>query len=133
LNNIRILFVDDEMAILDSLKRSLRKLPYELVFINKPLEVLTLMEQEEFHILISDHKMPEMTGTVLLAQVKNSFPGVIRILMSGFADMSIMVEAINQGEVFRFIPKPWEKGELERIISEAVNKYTGENPLIRGN
>jgi DNA-binding NtrC family response regulator len=133
LNNIRILFVDDEMAILDSLKRSLRKLPYELVFINKAMEVLTLMEKEEFHILISDHKMPEMTGTVLLAQVKNRFPGVIRILMSGFADMSIMVEAINQGEVFRFIPKPWKKGELERIISEAVNKYTGENPLIRGN
>ncbi|MDA3940339.1 MAG: response regulator [Spirochaetia bacterium] len=133
MNNIRILFVDDEMAILDSLKRSLRKLPYELVFINKAMEVLTLMEKEEFHILISDHKMPEMTGTVLLAQVKNRFPGVIRILMSGFADMSIMVEAINQGEVFRFIPKPWKKGELERIISEAVNKYTGENPLIRGN
>ncbi len=123
MDRVRILFVDDELGVLNALKRSLRKAPYEMVFLNDPQEVMPLLEKEVFHILVSDHKMPEMTGTALFIEVKEKYPKMIRVLMSGFADMSIMVEAINQGEVFRFIPKPWENEDIEATLKEAVAAY----------
>lgn len=127
MSKIKILFIDDEEPILDALKRSLRKLPYNMVFEKNPLHALKLLENEEFNIVVSDHKMPGITGTVLFTLIKESYPQIIRILMSGFADMSIMVEAINNSEVFRFIPKPWKNEDLNSIILEAVECCSNQN------
>lgn len=119
-----ILLVDDEPAVLSSLKRELRKAPFTVSTVNNVAEALAYLETNHPALVISDHKMPERDGLSLLCEVKKRWPKIVRVMLSGYTDMGILVEAINEAEIFRFIAKPWEKDVLIRIIHEAVEKYT---------
>lgn len=125
-----ILFVDDDGGIINSIRRELRKSPYTIRFAHSAQEGLQLLEQEPFQLVISDHKMPEMSGTAFIKKVKERYPRIVRALISGYADMSIIVEAINEGEVFRFIPKPWKKDMLLKIIEECLDHYQKMDEFI---
>lgn len=116
-----ILIVDDESSILLSLKYLLKE--YQVVTCDSSLEAKSLLEDKQFDIVISDQKMPQLEGLQLLKFVKEKYPETIRILMTGYAEMDVAVGAINEGEIFHYIKKPWEPEEFKTIIYNACLQY----------
>jgi response regulator RpfG family c-di-GMP phosphodiesterase len=125
----KVLFVDDEVNILAAIQRLLRKEQFQFRSTTSPVEALRLVAQEEFAVVVSDHRMPEMEGTRFLEQVKEISPNSIRILLTGYADMNSTIDAINRGSVYRFLSKPWSDPELIVILNQAVTQYN----LVREN
>lgn len=120
----RILFVDDEEKILKALERSLLDEPYEALFANSGKKALEILNREEVHVLVTDMRMPEMSGLELLKIVKKEYPYVIRLVLSGYTDIDTLLAAINQGDILRFIPKPWKfDEELKTTIRQAIEFY----------
>ena len=116
----RLLLVDDEDNILRSLQRVLRKEPYELTTATSGEEAIRLMEDQRFDLVISDARMPGMDGPTLLATIKQRFPWCIRILLTGYADINSTISAINDGQIYRYISKPWDDDELRLILRQAL-------------
>lgn len=119
----KILFVDDEKNILKSVKRLLLNEPFSLYTTTSPKEGLHLIENEEFSLIITDHRMPEMTGIELLEKAKTAAPDSIRVLITGYTDTNIAIEAINRGSISWFFPKPWENSELLQSVRYSVLRY----------
>lgn len=109
----RILIVDDEENVCRALRRSLRKEGYELHSLNDPEAALELLSREKFDLILSDHLMPNMTGLELLKLVRTRHPDTMRLMLTGHADMQTAIDAINQGEIYRFLTKPWDDTELK--------------------
>ena len=118
-----ILIVDDEENILRSLRRQLVDLEYTVLTVSSGYQALELLDSREIAVIISDQRMPEMTGTEFLSLAKEKKPDTVRILLTAFCDMKDTVDAINKGEIFRYINKPWEEDELKRTVCEAVDRY----------
>ncbi len=118
-----ILFVDDEINILQSLKRVFRKEPYKILTASSGKEGLEILEETPVDLLISDHRMPEMTGVEFMAEVKKRFPDIMRIILTGYTDVNSITAAINEGNVYKFILKPWEDDQLRETIREALEVY----------
>ncbi len=119
-----VLFVDDEEKILKSLRRGFLDEPYNTLFANSGKEALEILERNEVHVLITDMRMPEMGGLELLRTVKKNYPHIIRMILSRYADTDTLLTGINQGEIFRFIPKPWDLAEeLKPAIWQAIDYY----------
>lgn len=118
-----ILFVDDEIHILTSIKRLLRKEPYTIHTAVGGQAGLELLEKEEVQLVVSDQRMPEMTGVQFLQQVKQLYPNTIRVVLSGYAEAGAIVEAINQGEVYRFLGKPWDDEQLRLTFRQCLEQY----------
>lgn len=119
----KVLAVDDEAGILSALTRQLRRTAYELTTAGSGAEALALMEQQKFQIVISDMRMPEMNGAEFLSAVKSSYPETVRILLTGYADMESTIRAINEGGIFSYIAKPWEREELIGLLDRAAAHY----------
>jgi two-component system, NtrC family, sensor kinase len=121
---IRILFVDDEKNVLRSLQRTFLDDEYEILTASSGAEGLSLLEQvSPIHLVISDYRMPEMTGVDFLCEVVKKWPDTVRIVLSGYADTASIVSAINDGHIYKFIPKPWNDDELRVTIANALEKY----------
>jgi response regulator RpfG family c-di-GMP phosphodiesterase len=118
-----ILCVDDEVNILHSLTRLLRNENYQLVTASSAEEGLRLLEKQRFQVVLSDQKMPEMTGTQFLQRVKERYPDTIRIVLSGNADVDVILDSINKGEIYRFLTKPWNDLELKVIIAQCFEHF----------
>jgi len=118
-----VLFVDDEANILASMQRLLRKEDFRFRSTTSPSEALKLIQEETFAVIVSDHRMPEMEGTLLLEQVKKTSPETIRILLTGYADLNATIDAINKGSIYRFISKPWNDAELCTVLRQGVAQY----------
>jgi len=121
---IKILFVDDEPNVLKALQRAFLDNDYKILTaesVGKGLEILT--NEENIQIVISDYRMPGMNGIDFLKEVCKNWPDTIRIVLSGYADASVIVEAINEGQIYKFIPKPWNDDELKVTISNAIERY----------
>jgi response regulator RpfG family c-di-GMP phosphodiesterase len=118
-----ILFVDDEANILQSLKRLFRREPYTILSASSGKEGLKLLAETPVDLLISDHRMPEMTGVEFMAEVKRRFPDIMRIILTGYTDVNSITAAINEGNVYKFILKPWEDDRLKETIREALEVY----------
>ncbi|MFZ1684195.1 MAG: HD domain-containing phosphohydrolase [Candidatus Zixiibacteriota bacterium] len=117
-----ILFVDDEMPILRSLQRAFRGYEgYSYHFASSPLEALEILAKHSITVLVSDHKMPQMSGAEFLARVKEKRPETIRMLLTGQADLEAVQQAVNGGEIFRFFLKPWKDEELRIAVKQAVD------------
>ncbi len=112
-NARRILVVDDEINICNALRRSLRKEGYEIFVANEPAEGLEVLKKEKIDLVLSDHLMPNMTGLEFLSVVRDRHPDSVRILLTGHADMDTAIKAINDGQVYRFLTKPWDDVELK--------------------
>ena len=126
-SEITLLFVDDEQDTLDSLNRFLRKESYVKHFVTGGKQALEVLEKCNVTILLTDLRMPEMSGMELIGQVKNSYPDIVRIVLSGIHDIDQIIESINTGEVFRFIPKPIEPHGFKKIITDAIDYYRLKN------
>lgn len=120
---MKILFVDDDKDILSSLKRQMRKESFQVITANSGEEALSILENESFPVIVSDERMPEMSGVELLKQVKKIYPDSIRIILSGYADSKTIIDAINQGEIYRFIAKPWDINDLKNSLYLALEKW----------
>jgi len=121
---IRILFVDDERNVLRSLERTFLDEDYEILTANSGAEGLqTLREVSPLQVVISDYRMPEMTGVDFLREVCKQWPDTVRIVLSGYADTASIVSAINEGEIYKFIPKPWNDDELKVTIVNALERH----------
>ncbi len=119
----RILIVDDEQNILDSIRRIFRKENYEIKTALNGKEALDIMGQENFQLIISDHMMPGMTGAELLQRVRELYPDTIRIMLTGHADTSAIMGAIRDGAVYRFIIKPAQENDLLVTVALALEQY----------
>ncbi len=116
----KILCVDDEPNIVRSLQWLLQK-EFEVHTANNGQCALALVQQYDFDVVISDQRMPVMTGVELLREVRRLSPRTMRILLTGYSDMQAILRSINESEVFRFVNKPWNITELPRVVAQAVN------------
>ena len=115
----RILFVDDEERIVTALRSIFRPNYHVFTATNGP-EALEFVRKFQPHVVVSDQRMPQMTGVELLRRVKGISPNAVRMLLTGYSDLAAIVGSINDGEVFRFISKPWDNQEIQRIVADAA-------------
>jgi FixJ family two-component response regulator len=118
-----ILLVDDEANILSALTRLLRPLGYRILRASSGKEGLELLSQNEVGVIVSDQRMPEMTGAEFLMQVRDRYPDTIRIVLSGYTELNSITDAINRGAIYKFLTKPWEDELLRANIEEAFQRY----------
>ncbi len=114
-----LLFVDDEKRILRTLKALFRS-DYTVHTANSGLEAIDILKNTKIHVLISDQRMPVMTGSELLSQARVIQPQTIRLLLTGYMDKQAIVDTINDGEIHRFINKPWDIDNIRKIIGDAA-------------
>lgn len=115
-----ILFVDDEENILSALVRLFRKEDYEILTAPNGMDALKIMEEKDVSLVISDNRMPGMSGIDLLARASEISPDTMRIMLTGYSDLEAAIAAINKGEVYRFITKPWNDEELKLTVRQSL-------------
>lgn len=121
---VRILCVDDEQNVLRSLTRLFLDDPYEILTATSGAEgLLTLDRCGTVPVVISDYRMPGMNGVEFLSEVRKRWPGTVRIVLSGYADTGAIVSAINEGQIYRFVAKPWNDDEIRVTVANALERY----------
>jgi response regulator RpfG family c-di-GMP phosphodiesterase len=126
-----ILCVDDEPNILSSLKRALRNPNYRVLTAPDGAQALELMEREPAELVISDMRMPGMSGAQLLGKIRERWPRTMRILLTGYADVTSTIAAINEGQIYRYVNKPWDDGELQVTVAQALERLALEREKDR--
>jgi response regulator RpfG family c-di-GMP phosphodiesterase len=116
----RVLFVDDELGVLRAVGRLFRKADFKVLTASCAEDGLALLDTQQIQVVFSDQRMPGMRGTDFLKIVRERFPATVRCIMSGYAEMESVVAAINHGNVYRFVSKPWEDEELTSVICECL-------------
>jgi response regulator RpfG family c-di-GMP phosphodiesterase len=117
-----LLVVDDEPNVCDSVFDLLRR-DYRVLKAASAAEGCRLMQENEVHIIMTDQRMPKITGVELLTKVRVRYPQAIRMLFTGYSDLEAVIAAINQGHIFQFLKKPWQPEELEAAVREAAAEY----------
>ena len=115
-----LLLVDDEPSILSSLRRLLRPAGYKIHIAESGKAALEILEHEHVDLVISDMRMPEMDGAKFLEQVRNRWPRITRLLLTGYADVNSTIDAINRGQIYRYISKPWDDNDLTLLVRDAL-------------
>src|SRR5919206_1029098 len=118
----KILIVDDEPANLRLLERLFRR-DYQVLTAPSGQEALHLLEQHDVALLLTDQRMPGMTGIELLKRTAEMRPHMVRIIVTGYTDVSALVEAINCGQVYKYVTKPWNNDDLRLTVERAVEHY----------
>ncbi len=122
-----VLFVDDEPRITVALRAIFRR-NYNVLTANSGAEALNVLGRHQVNVVVSDQRMPEMLGNELLAEVAKAYPQTMRVLLTGFMDRAAIVDSINEGEVYRFISKPWRNDEMQVVVEEA--SIASEMPVL---
>lgn len=122
--HVSVLFIDDEVQNLVSFKAAFRRI-YDEVFTAETAAqgLKILQENPSIKVILSDQRMPEMTGTEFFASILNDYPEVIRILITGYSDISVVVDAINLGQVYRYLIKPWDEMMIKIAVDNAVELF----------
>ncbi|MCK9329881.1 MAG: response regulator, partial [Candidatus Cloacimonetes bacterium] len=118
----KILFVDDEENVLQAFKRNFYKI-FNLSTALSGNEAIALINENEFAVVITDMRMPEMNGIELLDKIKDISPDTVRMMLTGYADIETTLNAVNQGNIFRFMTKPWPSDQLQRMIIAGIRQY----------
>lgn len=116
----RVLFVDDESHVTEGLYRALRKEPYEVLSAHSAADALKLLAHVPVDVVVADEKMPGMSGSELLAEVRRRYPDTVRMILTGHATLEAAVRAINEGEIYRFFTKPCDAVDLAVTIRRAL-------------
>ena len=119
---INVLYVDDEEQNLVSFKASFRRY-FSIFTANSASDAQKILKETTIHVLITDQRMPETTGTELLAKAVLDYPDQIRILLTGYTDIEALKDAVNRGHIFRYLEKPWNDEELKRTIEDSYKVY----------
>jgi response regulator RpfG family c-di-GMP phosphodiesterase len=117
-----LLVVDDEPDVGDSVHDLLRR-HFRVLRARSATEGMELMREHEVHIIMTDQRMPQVSGVELLNKVRKGHPQAVRMLFTGYADIDAIIAAINQGHIFKFLRKPWQPEELEEAVREAALEY----------
>jgi response regulator RpfG family c-di-GMP phosphodiesterase len=117
-----LLVVDDEPDVCDSVHDLLRR-QFNVLRAKNAEEGVKLMREHEVHIIMTDQRMPKVSGVELLNQVRRGHPQAVRMLFTGYSDLDSVIQAINQGHIFKFLKKPWQPAELEEAVREAAAEY----------
>ncbi|WPN99405.1 HD domain-containing phosphohydrolase [Pseudomonas sp. MUP55] len=128
-----VLLVDDEESILNSLRRLLRSQPYEVVLATSGAQALEIMATRPIDLVMSDARMPGMDGATLLAEVHRLYPTTSRILLTGYADLTTIIKAINDGQIHRYISKPWNDEELQLVLQQTLEHQRLERLTLEQN
>lgn len=128
-----VLLVDDEESILNSLRRLLRSQPYEVVLASGGAQALEIMATRPIDLVMSDARMPGMDGATLLAEVHRLYPTTSRILLTGYADLTTIIKAINDGQIHRYISKPWNDEELQLVLQQTLEHQRLERLTLEQN
>jgi DNA-binding NtrC family response regulator len=128
-----ILIVDDEPDVLFSLTGLLRR-EFQVYTANSGPAALEIMSEHPVNVIMTDQRMPSMTGTELMSRVKSEHPRAVRIVFTGYADTRAVIDAINRGELYRYITKPWDPEDLIEVLREAAKKHdelVAQESLVR--
>ncbi len=117
-----LLLVDDEINILSALKRLLRQDKYDIVTANNGQEALEALKSGPVDVIVTDQRMPGMTGVEFLRLAKESYPDTVRIVLSGYTELQSVTDAVNEGAVYKFLTKPWDDGQLRGHVAEAFKR-----------
>lgn len=120
-----ILFVDDELSVLKSLKRIFQNEDCHVLTANGGEEALEILKTQAVHLVVSDQRMPKMSGANFLEKVRESYPNIIRITMSGYADIAAVIESINKAHIRYFLPKPWDNDEMKIVLLRYLGMACG--------
>jgi putative nucleotidyltransferase with HDIG domain len=120
-NEHTVLFVDDEVNILKALQRLLRVEDMNVLCASRATEALDLLEKHPTQVVVTDQRMPEMSGVDFLSQVREHHPEIVRMMLTGYTEINVAVDAINRGEIYRLITKPWNDDELRATIRQAFD------------
>ena len=115
----KIAFIDDEPRILRSLKMHFRQ-SHDVFTTTDATELMKYVSEHDVQVVISDQRMPDKQGTEVLRDVKEASPNTIRILLTGYADLNAVIDSVNDGEIYRYITKPWQNDELKKIVNKAT-------------
>ena len=129
---ISILYVDDEENNLFSFKAVFR-VKYQVYTAISGDEALKILAEKPIEIIITDQRMPNMTGVEFLEKVIEKFPDPMRLLLTGYADMNAVVDAVNKGKIFHYLSKPWNEEELDMTIKRAYEAYLQKEKLKEEN
>ena len=119
-----VLFVDDERGVLHSLKRLFAGIVPRIGLAGGVAEAIDFMKETEVSVIVSDYMMPGMNGIEFLQLAKMAHPEAVRILLTAHGDMSVAMDAINKGEVYKFVTKPWDDAEIKSVVLEATGRYS---------
>ena len=123
-----VLFVDDDRIVLRSIERGFLDELYIQLFAMSGHEALEILQNEEVHVIVTDMCMPGMDGLELLKIVRETYPHIVMIVLSGYTDMPTLLKEFNQGEIFEFVPKPWKlEKDLKKIVRNAIDHYNLRN------
>ena len=117
-----ILIVDDEVNVLKSIMRLLHPMHYRVLMAASGADALELMRHNPIDLVISDMRMPHMDGATLLAHIHQTWPETIRVLLTGHADLAQTIAAVNRGQIYRYIAKPWDDNDLLAIVAQGLEK-----------
>lgn len=125
--NAKILLVDDEINILKTLVRLLRNEPYQLLTANSGKQGLEILKENHIHMVISDMRMPHMNGADFLQKVEQEYPDIIKIIMSGYADLNSLVDAVNMADISYIISKPWDNDRFKDTVKQVLQSYRNKD------
>ena len=120
---VRWLLVDNDKNILTALRRLLRRDGYRILSTTNPLEAIELLATNSIGVIVSDARMTEMPGTELLRCVRGLYPGIVRIMLSGYTELQTVKDAINEGAVYKCLTKPWDDDLLREHLAESFRRY----------
>ena len=127
-NKISILYVDDEENNLVSFKATFR-VKYKVFTATSGVEALEILAKNVIHVIITDQRMPNMTGVEFLEKVIVKYTNPIRILLTGYTDMAAIIDAVNKGKIFHYLTKPWKEEELTQTIERAYEIYVKKEKI----
>lgn len=126
-----VLFVDDEEDVLRTIEKDLQDEPYQMFFTTSGKEALEVLQQNEVHVIVVDMHMPEMSGLDFLKVIKEEYPHIVGMVLSGYAQVTPLLTAINERKIFKYITKPWDfDDELKVAVREAINHYNSEHEMV---
>jgi response regulator RpfG family c-di-GMP phosphodiesterase len=131
-DKIVVLYVDDEQNNLFSFQATFR-LTFKVFTAASGEEALSFLETRGVHVIISDQRMPQMTGVELFEKIQEKHPDPIRILLTGFADMKAVIDAVNKGKIFHYLTKPWNEEELTMTMQRAYKAWQDKQALKDSN
>jgi len=129
-----LLIVDDEDNIVAAIKRLLRRDGYRIFTASSGEEGLGLLDQYHVGVVISDQRMPFMSGVEFLSEVKKRYPDTVRIMLSGYTELNTVTDLVNKGEIYKYLTKPWDDNQLRANVRDAFGEYAiiqaGERPAV---
>src|SRR5919205_1087264 len=119
---INVLYIDDERHNLIAFKASFRRI-FNVFVCESAEEGRQIVEQENIHVILSDQRMPKMTGIEFFESILEAYPDPIRILVTGYTDINAVIDAINRGQVYKYLTKPWNEDDVRNAIEKAYEVY----------